>query len=424
MKQFLSQHEFARHVLTLMTGTGLAQILGLVLSVFVTRIFEREHFATLEQFSMFLILGSVLVTGKYEFAIMKPKEDKKALNLVGLSFSIALILSVMAFLVVFFFGETIALKNNNPDLQKWLWYLPPTLLFFAIFNILNYWFSRKKAFNHVAKSKVLFSLVSEPSKIAFGLMGFLSGGLIISVVLGRIVSALFMAWNFLRQQTENLRSITKSEMKAVASQYRDYPRYVLAGSILSRVAQWAHIALFSYFFGIYSIAFFALSRRVFMTPLGILSVSFSQVFYQKISEMESLIPVRRLYLKSLKNFSLLGAGLLIAVFLIPDGSMGFVFGEKWAETIVYLRILSFWYVFNFISGSLGFLWHRLEKQKTMFLLDLIHFILVISALVGAFYSGCTEIESVIVFVAAKCVYFALNIAASYSSLNKQIKQSS
>ncbi len=423
LKQFLSQHEFARHVLTLMTGTGLAQILGVLLSVFVTRIFEREHFATLEQFSMFLVLGSVLVTGKYEFAIMKPKEESKALNLVGLSFFIALFLSLISFFIVLFFGEYIAVQTNNADLQSWLWLLPPTLLFFALFNILNYWFSRQKAYKHVAKSKVLFSLVSEPSKIVLGLLGYLSGGLIVSVVLGRVASGLFMTWNFLRQQVGRLHAITKGEMKAVAAEYKDYPRFVLAGSILSRLAQWAHIALFSYFFGIYSIAFFALSRRVFLTPLSILSVSFSQVFYQKISEMDSLKSVKRLYLKSLKNFSILGAVLLLIVFALPDNTMGFVFGEKWTETLTYLRILSFWYVANFISGSMGFLWHRLDKQKTMFYLDVTHFILIIAALLGAFYLGCTELESVVVFVVAKCVYFALNIFASFRSLNKKIKLS-
>ena len=92
--------EFTRHVLTLMTGTGLAQVIVLLLSPVITRLFEREHFATLEQFVMILTLGSVVVSGKYEQSIMLPKKQEDASQLTGLSFLIAAAACLVAVVLV------------------------------------------------------------------------------------------------------------------------------------------------------------------------------------------------------------------------------------------------------------------------------------------------------------------------------------
>ncbi|MCB0760890.1 MAG: oligosaccharide flippase family protein [Flavobacteriales bacterium] len=401
-----------------MTGTGLSQVLGIVLSVFVARIFDRDDFATLEQFAMYLVIASVITTGKFELAVMKPREEGKAIDVIKVAFWLSVVTCLIAQIIVAFGSEAIAERNQNPELATWLWFLPLALFFFSQFNIFNYWFSRNKSYKKVAASKVIFSLVSEPLKIVFGLLGWLSGGLVMAVTAGRLTSGGYMLGSFVKEKGWAALKYELMPMKEAWKEYRKYPLYVVPGSFLSRIAQWAHIALFSHFFGLYSIAFFALSRRVFLTPLSILSVSYSQVFYQRISDIESIAEVRKLYLRSLRNLSAVGVGLLIMVYLLPANSLGVLFGDKWIETLDYLRILSFWFVMNFVAGSLGFVWHRLELQRTMLALDTFHFLLVIGSLVGAFYAGLNEMESVVVFVIAKCVYFAINLITAYFALSK------
>jgi O-antigen/teichoic acid export membrane protein len=410
--------EFTRHVLTLMTGTGLAQVIVLLLSPVITRLFEREHFATLEQFVMILTLGSVVVSGKYEQSIMLPKKQEDASQLTGLSFLIAAAACLVAVVLVAIFGDVLSSFYQNKELGQWLWLLPVSLFFYAVFNILNYWFSRLKLYRRAAWSKVTFSLSSEPVKLCLGWAGNLSGGLIIGVVVGRVVSGLAMLIQFLRDDTQVWRTWNKKEMFALGAEYKVYPRYVMLGSLMNRTAQWAHVALFSAFFGLYSIAFFALARRLVLSPLTLISGSFSQVFYQKISTIENRRELRRVYFKNLKVLTAMGLAMIGVLFLLPENSMGVIFGKDWTETLTYLRILSFWYVMNFITGSLGFIWHRLSRQKLIFWFDAFHLIIVLLAIFIGYYVGCDEMLTLKLFVAAKCLYLGFNIIASIVIINR------
>jgi hypothetical protein len=70
--------EFNRHVLTLVTGTGLAQIIPLAITPILARIYSPEQFGV---FALFIAVASslsVVATGRYELAIMLPRKDVDA----------------------------------------------------------------------------------------------------------------------------------------------------------------------------------------------------------------------------------------------------------------------------------------------------------------------------------------------------------
>ena len=400
------------HVLTLMTGSGLGQLIALLLAPIVTRFYSAEEFATLEQFAMLLAVLAVFSTGKYEFAIMLPKKEENARVLGVLSMRIAVIFSAVMLVVLLFTRHYIADAYKNPELADWILLLPLAIMGFAIFNTLNYWFSRREKYVVAATSKTLNSVVSEPSKIALGLPNLGGGGLVLGIVLGRIVSSIYMIGRFLKHEPRGFRGIDREERKEMARKYRDYPMYTTWGSALGRLAQWAHIFLFSYFFGLWAVGFFALTRRVVQNPLNIIAGSYGQVFYQRISKIERELQLRKFYMKNLLLFGSAAAAMVLAVQMLPTQTMGFVFGEKWAESIDFLKILVFWYALNFVSGSLSFINHKLQKQKQMFVLDALHFIMICAAIIVSYRAGNDALTTLEWFVIAKVIFFLINIAAS------------
>ena len=82
--------EFSRNVLTLMTGTTIAQAIPIAISPILTRIYTPEEFGVFALYLSIIMLFSSLVAGKYELSILIPKHDKNAKNLVLLSISISL----------------------------------------------------------------------------------------------------------------------------------------------------------------------------------------------------------------------------------------------------------------------------------------------------------------------------------------------
>ena len=71
-----SKSEFSKNVLTLMTGTTIAQAIPIAISPILTRIYTPEDFGV---FALYLSIVSILVvftTGQYDLAIMLPKYEK------------------------------------------------------------------------------------------------------------------------------------------------------------------------------------------------------------------------------------------------------------------------------------------------------------------------------------------------------------
>ena len=80
LKLFKPKSEFSQNVLTLMTGTTLAQAIPIIISPILTRIYTPEDFGLLALFlSITNIIGSV-ANGRYELAIMLPKKNDNAIN--------------------------------------------------------------------------------------------------------------------------------------------------------------------------------------------------------------------------------------------------------------------------------------------------------------------------------------------------------
>lgn len=395
-----------------MTGTGLGQLIAILLSPIVTRIYSPEDFSTLEQFAMILAILGVVACGKYEIAIMQPKADADGRVLLTLSIRNAIVFSLALLVVFAFSSDWIAGLYDNPNLAILLWLMPLAVAGFGIYNALNYWFSRRKQYTRAATSKFLFAVTSEPTKIGLGWLGYLGSGLVVGVVAGRIVTASYMLWLFAKDGVGHILKASKKDLRRLAQEYQDYPKYTILGSLLNRSAQWAHILLFSHFYGPTIIGFFALSRRLFLNPLNIFSQSYSQVFYQRISVIEDAQELRTFYFKNLIRFIGIAAILVVAVHLLPDNTLGFVFGAKWAGVLPVMQVLSWWFALNFVTSALSFVNYRLKKQRTMFWLDLLHFVLVVGAIFVAYESGKSEYDTLVCLVIAKVVYFGLNILAS------------
>lgn len=410
--------EFTRHVLTLMTGTIAGQALVFLFSPVITRLFSPDDFSTLELYTMLTTIGVVVVTGKYEFAIMHPKEKEDARHVMGLSIGLAGIMSLLLFILSFFVADYIAEYYQDPIIGQYLWMVPVGLFCYAIFNSVNYWFSRQKNYKVSAVSKVWFSGASEPIKWATGFRQWGGFGLLLSTTIGHLVTAAYCLFHFIKDEPNGLRNWDWNKMKSQAKLYKDYPLFSIWGSILNRIAQWAHVGIFTYYFGLVAIGYMALCRRVFFTPLTVISNSFGQVFFQNISEIEDVNELERMYHKNMFRLlfvSLFSAGI---VQLLPDNTMGWVFGEAWAPSMIYLKYLSFWYAFNFLTSSLSFITLRIQMQKMSLFLDILHFVFVFGGIFLAHWMGMDMLGGVKMLVLAKVLYFIVNLLVILVYLRK------
>ena len=401
--------EYIRNVFTLMAGTVIGQALVFVLAPFITRLFTPEDFTLLEQYTMIVTVLSVAVTGKYEFAIMHPKEQNDARHIVGLALKVAFYSCVILSVFVLFFAKDVSFWLMNEPIALYLWTIPIVLFFTAVFNVFNYWFSRLKQYKVAANSKVLSAVSSEPIKIATGLGAWGTSGLVFSTIIGSLAAGAYAFWKFLKSEPEGLKNLSNERMKALALLHKDYPMFSIWGSVLNRLAQWAHVGIFTLYYGLVAVGFMALCRRIFMAPLNVVSNSYSQVFFQRISEIDNPKELRALYYKVLFRFLLAAVGMIFIVQMLPSNTMGFIFGEAWGNSFMYLKYLIYWFALNFVTSSLAFITYRINMQRVGLFLDALHFVLAIAAVYLAHSWGMNELEATKFLVISKVIYFSFNI---------------
>ena len=160
---------FAADVLKLVTGTTIAQVITILAAPVITRLYGPEAFGLLTLFaSITSILGVNRLHGAYELAIMLPKTDEEAANLLGLCLLCAAVVSGLTIPALYFGGDALLSLPRAPGLGPYLILVPPFVFISGVFLALNYWNSRTKHFGRLSVARVTSSLATTGTQLGAG----------------------------------------------------------------------------------------------------------------------------------------------------------------------------------------------------------------------------------------------------------------
>ena len=356
---------FVGNVLKLVTGSVFAQGIGVLVAPIVARLFAPEAFGIAAIFMSISSIITVVACLRYELAIMLPKTDEEAANLLGVSLFFVLITTGVSALIIFFASDVIINSLNSPELKKYLWLIPIVVFITGIFTALNYWNSRIKHFGQLAIVRVISSVVTQTIKLGAGLAGFVSGGVLIGTsILGQIISTLFLGGQIWKNDHMLFKTnIRWGKMIVEMKRYKKFPIYNTWSAVLNTASQHAPTLILAFYFSPKIVGFYALGRTVLGMPMSLIGSAVSQVFFQKASEAHNhtgnLSEVVEKVFKRLVSFGIFP---ILLITLIGEDIFVVVFGARWAEAGVYMQILGLWIFFQFISSPISTLFAVLEKQ--------------------------------------------------------------
>jgi lipopolysaccharide exporter len=96
---------FATDILKLVTGTTFAQVVTILASPLLTRLYGLEAFGFLALFTSITSIIGVIACMRYELAIMLPKTDEEAANLLGLCLLCVAVVSGLTGLALVLWGR-------------------------------------------------------------------------------------------------------------------------------------------------------------------------------------------------------------------------------------------------------------------------------------------------------------------------------
>jgi O-antigen/teichoic acid export membrane protein len=358
--------EFSRNVLTLMTGTTIAQAIPIAISPILTRIYTPEDFGMFALYMSVASILSVVATGRYELAIMLPKKDEDAVNIVALSILISFFVSFMALLTVFIFNAQITNLLGNPEISSWLYFIPITVLWTGIYQSFNYWSNRKKQYKRLAMSRVIQSGTTATTNLGMGFGGFGGSGLILGAVLGQGVATAILAKMVWGEDKDRIYVLKKLKILALARKYKKFPTWNLFSSFISTLRLNILVFFFSKFFLSSFLGFYYMADRMLRLPISLFIGAFSDVFFQKISKLKSytdIFDTSKAYF--FKLFFLLTVPYIIVIFFLKD-TVPFIFGEEWRELYLYMYVLSLPIFFNLLTTHFSKVLIVINRQEVSF----------------------------------------------------------
>ena len=192
IKKLFPKSDFSKNVLTLLTGTSIAQAIPIAISPVLTRIYTPNDFGIYALYMSLASILSVISTGRYELSLLLPKKDEDAFSLLSLSLFLSFLFSIFISIIFYFFNVQIVLILGNPNIERWLYFIPISIFFTGLFQTLTYWSNRNKQYKTIAKGRVSQSSGTAISNLILSLNNSNGKGLIIGGIIGRITGSLYI----------------------------------------------------------------------------------------------------------------------------------------------------------------------------------------------------------------------------------------
>ncbi len=369
--------EFSRNVLTLMTGTTIAQAIPIAISPILTRIYTPEDFGVFALYMSIATLLSVIATARYELAIILPKKDEDAVNIVALSLLISFVVSAISFVLLYIFNARITELLENPEISVWLYFIPLSVLLTGIYQSFNYWNNRKKHYKLLAASRVVRSGTTAASNLGMGFYGLGSSGLIIGGLVGQGVATSMLTGITYKENKRRFKEIKKLKILALMKRYKKLPIFNLPNALIDGFRLLAITVFIAKFFTTATLGQFSLAWKMVQAPMSLIGSSLSQVFFQKVSSAQR----RELY-AIMKQFIVKAFMVSLPIFLIiyffAVDIFTVIFGENWKLAGEVASALSPWLFLNFLTSPLSTIFIVLNRQESVLVFAIFYMIVPLS----------------------------------------------
>jgi len=415
--------KFVSHVLTLITGNGLAQVINVVGTLLLARLFMPDAFGSFALFVTVVSFLSVLGGARYEIAIMLPEEDAEAANVLILAVTTLSGIAVLSFVLVAFFHSNVAQLLGDARLGLWLWGAPLALLINGLYSIMGVWYGRMKRFQKTATARVWQSLGIILGQLA--LLYVHPGGfaLVGGWVLGQAFGTLILLVQFFYYDgkfvaaAHDWRTVRESLKK-----YRNFPIYKAPYSFVANASSQMVFVVLRLFSNLNVVGFYSMAARAVYLPVTLIASSMNDVFYEKAATELKHGRLEKFVTRLLRIQVVLAAPWLVLTAFDAKLVVGFLLGSKWVPAASYAAVLASVSFMYFLTAWLDRLFDIRGHQKLSLILEFAGNLLSIGGLTAAlWWHPERTVTAVLVYAAAQVVYSIIWLIFAYHVAEFNVK---
>lgn len=332
------------------SGTALAQIIGIITTPIITRLYSPFDLGLLGIYSSVLTILMVAASLRYEYAIPVPKDPSRAANILVLCMMIIIGVAAILFISFLFAGNWIANMLGLQDLLPYIWLIIIGFLGAGIYQALNYWAIRQRDYPRITRTRINQGLGGSLSKILFGLLSFGPLGLILGHIISNVAGIYTFAKAIVKKDRHEFRNVSTTNVRLVAREYRSFPLYSAPATFLFAVSLQIPVFMLSIMYDFSVVGWYTLAYQILALPIALISGSMAQAFYGEAakSARESPETLRNLYVDTTKKLTLIGIPLVSVIAIVAPLIFPIVFGGAWEEAGLFCLPLALVAISQFI----------------------------------------------------------------------------
>lgn len=411
----LKTNVFWKSVAVLVSGTALAQAIGVVTTPIVSRLYDPSAFGDYAIIiSTSTIILSVVTLG-LNSAIMVPISDDESKEVFMVAFITMLVLSTVILIVMITTSPFI--RFFKPGMN----YIFASILvyIFVVINslrgLLNIYINRKSLNRVLFYNSLIGALATLFITIPMGMFELGSIGLLIAAIIGGVVTIIQMVYH-VNPFTEIPGILT---FKNVYIKYKDFILYQYPSNFIENFAVQLPTQVFSTTFGNTNLGSYSMNEKILGIPIRLIGAPINTIYFRTASE----------YHKQGKNLADFTFSLIIRIMIIA--LLPIVITIIWGEQIFFLALGSNWgeagklagflivqYVFVFCATCTSYCRVAIGKQKVNLVVSILRLAIIGASIFLGTYLFGDLFHTILFFTIGSSLYLIIDMAINFYYLEK------
>lgn len=331
-------------------------IIGLMTNIFLSRLLTPKEFGQVAIMMFFVVISTVLIESGLSGALIRKKNVSE--DDYSTVFIFNLIISSLIALILIGISPYVAEYYKDPQLEEIIKWSTLALFINALGIVQTTKLIREMRFKVKALCEFVAIFLGSVISISLALRGFgvwalvilqISMATVLNILLWCVVGPL-KNYNFSFQSFGGIYKFGANTTLAL---------------ILSTVFDNIYQLIIGKYFTLNQVGFFYQAKRLQEIPVGIVQGSVLNVIYSSLSKIQdNHLKFSDFYNNIIKYFSIIMAFICLTIFFYSDLIIIFLFGEKWIESAIYLRLLilaSFFYMQELFCRLIFKVYDKTEK---------------------------------------------------------------
>lgn len=350
---------FWRSVLVVLTGSAVAQVIPLIGSLIIARLFTPAEFGQFATWIGFVAVGAVAITGRYEMALAI-EQDRLARRVA----TRATLLVVLCGGIVITLVAALCVRFEllGSITSKLVLLIGPTAAVVAVSQTLQSWAAAEGNYRDLGIIRITQAGAITGTQILVGLFDPSAFGLALAQLFGAVFGMLLV-----QQRLSLVREkvIGESAFGLIDFLYRQrrFPILALPADLVNTVAAQLPLLIVANRFGTDIAGLLALTLRIVGAPIGLLGASVLDVFRRRSASGYALRgECQEEYIDTLRILAL-GSGFVVFFLLITaEPAFALAFGETWRKSGTFATWLMPMFALRFVASPLSYMFYVANKQ--------------------------------------------------------------